>query len=281
MKKAGQTYALFRDGARLRELEGLPTLDRSSRAFVGFHPGSDIRPGDRLEGLITGDVCHVIEVASDVLDGKVFMVKGYYQTGREHDRARTQPEPAAAMAETSSSADPTKVFVVHGRNHAARDAMLTFLQALGLMPIEWDDAVRATGEGTPHIGRILEVAFERAQAVVVLLTGDDEARLLPRYQTATDAPYEKDLTPQPRPNVLFEAGMAFGYNPKRTILVQLGPIRPLSDLSGRHFLEFSGAAEERIRLKDRLRTAGCVTKESGTFWLTAGNFAQALEVPAR
>jgi hypothetical protein len=92
--------------------------------------------------------------------------------------------------------------VVFGRNHAARDEMYTFVGALGLRPIEFDDAVRATNEGTPTIDRILDAAFSLAQAVIILLTGDDEARLLPAYQQAGDPAHEKQLTPQPRRNAI-------------------------------------------------------------------------------
>ncbi len=67
--------------------------------------------------------------------------------------------------------------------------------------------------------------------------------------------------------------MAFGANSTRTILVQLGPLRPFSDVSGRYILAFNGTAEDRLRLRDRLKTAGCVVKESGTYWLKAGDFA--------
>ena len=151
--------------------------------------------------------------------------------------------------------------------------MFAFLQALDLSPIEWDDALKETGEGAPHIGRVLEVAFSLAQAVIILLTGDDEARLLPRFQESGDPTYETDLTPQPRPNVLFEAGMAFGLHPSRTILVQIGRLRPFSDVSGRFVLQFRGTPADRNRLKEWLKTAGCVPKETGDFWLSAGDFA--------
>ncbi|WP_290471296.1 hypothetical protein [Leifsonia sp. 71-9] len=44
-------------------------------------------------------------------------------------------------------ANVEKVFVVHGRNAAARDSMFTFLRSLGLKPIEWDQAIALTGKG--------------------------------------------------------------------------------------------------------------------------------------
>ncbi len=50
------------------------------------------------------------------------------------------------------------VFVVHGRNMAAREAMFTFLRSIGLKPLEWHQAVSLTGTGAPYIGQILDRA---------------------------------------------------------------------------------------------------------------------------
>jgi len=58
--------------------------------------------------------------------------------------------------------------------------------------------------------------------VVVLITGDDRARLGTRFAEPNDPPEQTDPTPQARPNVLFEAGMAVGKYPELTVLVHLG-----------------------------------------------------------
>jgi Predicted nucleotide-binding protein containing TIR-like domain len=149
-----------------------------------------------------------------------------------------------------------KVFVVHGRNREARAAMFTFLRAIGLGPIEWSEAVRLTGEASPYIGHVLDAAFSAAQAIVVLLTPDDET--IPLAQA--------------RPNVLFEAGMAMGRDPKRTVLVELGQLRPFSDVVGRHAVRMNGSAERRKELAQRLETAGCAVNLTGEDWLSAGDF---------
>lgn len=67
-------------------------------------------------------------------------------------------------------ADPRKVCVIHGRNELARKGLLEVLRALGLDPIEWSEAVRITGKGSPCIGEVLDTAFSNAQAAVVLQT---------------------------------------------------------------------------------------------------------------
>jgi len=53
----------------------------------------------------------------------------------------------------SRSAHPDrerKVFVVHGRNAAARAAMYAFLRSIGLTPIEWSHARALAGEANPY-----------------------------------------------------------------------------------------------------------------------------------
>lgn len=180
----------------------------------------------------------------------------------------------------SEQPDPTKVFVVHGRNEAARRAMFSFLRAIGLKPIEWTEAVSLTGKGSPYIGEILDQAFGVAQAVVVLITGDDVARLGTRYLAPDDPEHERTLTPQARPNVLFEAGLAFGRNPARTVLVVLGTSRPFSDIAGRHIIQMSDKLHDRQALAVRLKTAGCsVDFENHTDWHKEGSFDLAIVPP--
>jgi hypothetical protein len=150
--------------------------------------------------------------------------------------------------------------------------MFDFLRAIGLQPLEWSQAVAATGEGTPYVGRILDEAFSIAQAVVVLMTPDDEARLRKQFQKDHDEPYENQLTGQARPNVLFEAGMAMGRDERRTVVVQVGNLRPFSDVGGRHVVRLNNSGPKRQELADRLKTAGCIVDLSGTDWHSTGSF---------
>ena len=151
--------------------------------------------------------------------------------------------------------DQRSVFVVHGRNEPLRQAMFDFLRSLDLRPIEWTRAVELTGEGSPYIGQVLDAAFAHAQAVVVLMTPDEVAYLQPRYGHGHDDP-EIQPAPQARPNVLFEAGMAMGRDPRRAILVEVGTVRPFSDVAGRHAVRLSNDVASRQALAQRLQTAG-------------------------
>jgi predicted nucleotide-binding protein len=170
----------------------------------------------------------------------------------------------------------TKVFVVHGRDLRLRDGMFTFLRSIGLDPIEWIEAVAMTGKSAPYIGEILDTAFSNAQAIVVMLTGDDEARLRAELRQAKEPPHENELTPQARPNVLFEAGMAMAYNPDRTVLVEFGHLRPFSDIGGRHTVKMDGSTEKRQELAARLQKAGCAVNVAGTDWHKAGDLRSSL-----
>lgn len=168
--------------------------------------------------------------------------------------------------------EPHNVFVVHGRNTKVRDSLFAFLRSIGLHPIEWAEAVSATNKSSPYIGEVLDKALSIAQAIVVLMTPDDEARLRESLQTLDDPHFETQFTPQARPNVLFEAGMAMGRSPERTILVELGILRPFSDIGGRHTIKLDNTLNKRRDFALRLKTAGCPINLSGTNWQKAGDF---------
>jgi predicted nucleotide-binding protein len=173
--------------------------------------------------------------------------------------------------------DSSNVFVVHGRNLRARDALVQFLRALGLHPIEWSEAVRITGQGSPHVGDVLDAGLSICQAVVVLMTPDDIGQVRDRFRHMDDVEEEWTLRGQPRLNVVFEAGMALGRFPDRTIIVQLGRIRPFSDLSGRHVIRMDSGSEKRHQLRERLEAAGCSVRPAGTDWLGVGSFSEPIK----
>lgn len=193
----------------------------------------------------------------------------------------TVPETAQAQPRRRNGRKPAKspgkrrgnsVFVVHGRNEEIRRSLFQFMRSVGLNPIEWRRAIALTGKPSPHVAEILDAAFREAVAVIVLLTPDDEARLRREFVKQNDPAYERKLTPQPRPNVLFEAGMAFGRYPDATILVQIGDVRPFSDVAGRHVAHLSDSVDSRQELIIKLANAGCNVDSTGTDWHTEGSF---------
>ncbi|HEY1526124.1 MAG TPA: TIR domain-containing protein [Candidatus Angelobacter sp.] len=161
------------------------------------------------------------------------------------------------------------IWVVQGRNSKINRAMEDFLRSIDLKPMEF---LKPAKRPSAHIGEILESAFEKAAAVVVLLTPDDLAKLNKKLIKPDDEDYERKLTPQARPNVLFEAGMAFGRNPDNVVIVEVGKLRPFTDISGRHTVRMNNSAAKRKELIQKLRLAGCDADDSGTSWLQTGEF---------
>ena len=184
----------------------------------------------------------------------------------------THRRPKKGVRRPAKAQRGTTVWVVHGRNTEVAQSLRAFLRALGLQPVEWSQAVAKTKQGAPYVGEVLERAFSEAAAVVVLLTPDDEARLARAYRKASDPAHERELTGPARANVLFEAGMAFGKNANSTILVQLGTVRPFSDIAGRHVVHLDNTRERRHELAVRLSNAGCDVDLYGSDWLSAGDF---------
>ena len=209
---------------------------------------------------------HIADLGTDVTDK--FIIG---PPGTESGASVTQDEPSRSPVDTET------VFVVHGRNGPARDAMFTFLRSIGLRPLEWSGAVQATGKPVPYVGEILDAALSTAQVILVLLTPDDEARLRAALMTPSEPPHETELTGQARPNVLFEAGMAMGRDQDRTVLVELGTLRPFSDIAGRHTIRINNTSQRRQELAQRLQTAGCAVNLDGTDWHSAGDFDAAIE----
>ena len=184
---------------------------------------------------------------------------------------------ARAGSRRAASARPkgkaNSVFVVLGRNKKIAAALIQYLRALQLHPVEWEVARQKTHKPNPYIGEILRKGFEMAAAVVVLMTPDDLARLKDEFLGPDDDDSEKRLTGQPRPNVLFEAGYAFGLYPANTVLVQVGKLRGLSDIHGLHIARMDGSAAKRKSLAHRLKDAGLDVHMEGDAWLSEGDFS--------
>lgn len=198
----------------------------------------------------------------DVTDWHISEPPGQLSTG-------STPEPVEAPGRKR------KVMLVVGRERPVNRAMENWLRAIGLEPMEWAKLKRETGSASPFIGEVLDRAFQVAQAVVVLMTPDDVVRLRPDLAEGGEEEEERRWTAQPRPNVLFEAGMAFATHPTRTAIVEVTRLRGLSDLNGRHTIRLTGVRELRD-LAGLLEAAGCAVDDSGGDWLDFDEFKTAL-----
>ena len=111
---------------------------------------------------------YVAQRGDDVTDAYITSPPG----SRPSYRYRDDPKPTqdSGPKQEVPAPDPKKVFVVHGRNSKAREALFHFLYSIGLDPLEWSESRRLTGKPQPYVGEILQTAFATARAVVVLMT---------------------------------------------------------------------------------------------------------------
>jgi predicted nucleotide-binding protein len=138
------------------------------------------------------------------------------------------------------------VFVVHGSNVARREEVARFL----LTVMSHETPVVVLHEQTNR-GRTLLEKFEttaaQAQYAVVLLTGDDEARM--RGSEAWEM--------RARQNVVFELGFLFGKlgRERVAVLYESGVERP-SDIDGLVYIPFDEAGGWKLQIAREMRGVG-------------------------
>lgn len=170
------------------------------------------------------------------------------------DRAPLRP-----LTKAKKAPKPTKdnsMFVVHGRDATLNRDMYAFLSSIGIVPMEWDHAIKAAkGGANPIVGDVISQAMGRVQGVMILFSPDEEAKIRTKFVSDRDKRKGLHLKGfQPRPNVIFEAGLALGAHSEKTILVQVGDIRDISDIAGKHMVHLSNSFADRKRLADRLES---------------------------
>lgn len=253
---------------------------------LAAQPGCEA--GDGSAGVFAAD-----QSLASFLSGQVTTDQDYLQIeleGIKHLRGRvtealnglnspiTEHEPTASRdGDASQETRPDvsrRVFVVYGRDGALRKSFFDLLYSVGLEPLEWEMLVSSTGTATPYVGDVVQKAPHLAQATLVLLSPDDIVELHPDLFQENDQPYERARSGQARPNVIFELGLALMAYPERTIVVEVGRMRPIADLAGRNVIRFNGSAVAVGKLMERLRRAGCAVQTDGrTEWLDTGRFA--------
>jgi predicted nucleotide-binding protein len=202
---------------------------------------------------------------------------------RGHSVAQAQidepmPAPQAAPVAVRSvkmAVKTTKnntIFVVHGRDHKLNEDMFTFLRSLGLNAIEFSEAIAQTPGANPNITKVVKGALKRAQGVLVMFSPDEEARLKGKHRREGDS---TKLESQSRLNVIFEAGIALGAHPEKTLLVEIGKVRNISDIAGMHIPRLTNDPASRKELAQRLRSKlKLKVNTNGDYWLKVGNFTR-------
>jgi predicted nucleotide-binding protein len=174
--------------------------------------------------------------------------------------------------------DPRKVFVIHGRHDPAREELAVFLRAMDLQPVWFTDVRKQLG-GSPNVIDIVARGMKIAQGVIALFVPEEFASLHPELKkTETGVGVERW---QARPNVIFEAGMAYQRDPARVVLVVLGQAALYTDVAGIHVLRPTNAYDKdshRAILRGTLAEGmQCAVNMHSNDWMTAGDFDSAIK----
>ncbi|CAH0345727.1 hypothetical protein [Bacillus sp. CECT 9360] len=87
MEMGGEQFEVYRNDIKIEEVEGVPNREKeTNRAYIGFYPNTDIEVGDRLVGKISKNKYYIDDKKSQVIQGSVFQLKGYYLTERELEK---------------------------------------------------------------------------------------------------------------------------------------------------------------------------------------------------
>lgn len=137
------------------------------------------------------------------------------------------------------------VFIVHGHDSRSKSELESLLHRIGANPRTFDSLPK---KGSQTVIELLEEHIPVADAIVTLLTPDDEGR---RSGDSTA------LAPRARENVLVEAGFAMISRRPRSVLVALGGVSIPSDFEGIHRVQDAEWSEGvAIRVAKRLREMG-------------------------
>ena len=149
-----------------------------------------------------------------------------------------------AIRSTATVTDTRRIFVVHGHDEAAKEAVARFLGKLELEPIILHEQ--------PNQGRTVIEKFEQNADVsfaVVLLTPDDVCQ---SADGSADAPQ-----PRARQNVIFELGFFMGWlGRSRVCALHKAGVEILSDYDGVIYVPMDDPGAWKLSLAREIKAAG-------------------------
>lgn len=141
------------------------------------------------------------------------------------DAQSNAPEPAASNA-PELAASSNKIFLVHGRDEAAKHEVALFLHSIGLEPI----ILHLRPNGGRHLLTKFREEAEGANFAVVLMTPDDEGRM---------ADSETAFQGRARQNVVFELGFFIGKIGPANVAALMKPgVEKPSDFDGIAYIPY-------------------------------------------
>lgn len=230
-----QIVATIQDafGANSSEAAEFPRLEdfgcTDAYGYWGFH--DEERFGNRLD---------------EAVEMLKWMIQEIGQSAFPEAPVATLPARSTLNVQTGG----TEVFLVHGRDEGAKDAVARFLSKLGVRPVI---LAELPGEGRTIIEKFeahADVAF-----AVVLLTPDDVGAL------QSD---RGGLNARARQNVIFELGFFIGRLGRRSVLaLTKGDVEIPSDYAGVEYIPFDASGGWCLPVIRELQAAGLAVDASG------------------
>ena len=173
--------------------------------------------------------------AEAFLEARINEVK-VYRPDDDEEKAAVSPAPQRNKA-------AKKVFIVHGRNEAAKEKVARFLEKLGVEHIILDEQ---PGQNDPIIQKFEKYAAQVGFAIV-LMTADD---------VGAEKEEKNNLKPRARQNVILELGFFMGRLGRDRVcsLVEEGVDNP-SDYAGVEYVPLDAGAW-KLKLIRELQAAG-------------------------
>ena len=219
--KVAISYAFGGDSWQAREFDGI----RYTPVVVTF----GLQDTQNREAFVEG-----LNAATGTLRSMINEIQEYWPDD-------TQVKDTAEHSETLQPVYPHRVFVIHGRDHGARDMVASFLRKMALQAVILEEQ--------PSRGLTVIEKFEehvQGDLAIAVLTPDDVGGLSFDY-----------LQPRARQNVIFEFGYCIGkFGRDRVIVLVKGELDIPSDYSGVLYIPLDSAGGWQMKPIGEMKSAG-------------------------
>jgi hypothetical protein len=210
------------------------TFHRSEKTIESYVPAIRAEDMNSSVAIIGGPsyTQTAINRSEDVTDEFISGPPGYK---KEFFKTKEQPYP--------NSQDNSKVFIVHGRDEAAKEKVARFVEKLGLEAIilhEKSSSGRTIIEKIEH--------YSNVGFAIVLYTPDDLGNVKDKAE---------ELNGRARQNVVFEHGFLIGRlgRPNVAALVE-APIELPNDISGVVYINMDEASAWQLQIAKEMKACG-------------------------
>ena len=197
---------------------------------------------------ISVDPMSRIEHYTQSMNVSIDSLKGIYERLELYDDYSETSQRTPCHEDISDNSTRTcgeEVFIVHGRNEAAKHAIAIFVERLGLKAIILDEQ---PDDGLTIIEK-LEREAQNVGFAIAALTPDDVGALKDEA--------DEQLKLRARQNVIFELGYFMGKlgRPRVCLLIE-GELENPSDLDGLLYVPISSSNEWQLKLATAMQRAG-------------------------